>query len=75
MTTDLPPIPPAVQEFYTKPVYVGDWHQYKVYCQDYGKDAPAIGLPQFVFYKDGQARLSSEEEAFAFIKESPEDNN
>ena len=62
-----------VKKFYDNPKYVCDWHKYKVFAEDYGKDAPAIGLPQFVLYKEGKARLSSTNEAFEIIKTLPED--
>lgn len=72
MTIDMPPVPPAVVEFYDNPKLVGEWRGYKVYAEDYGEDNPAIGLPQFVLYKNNKARLTTEDEAFAFIKEAPE---
>ena len=62
-----------VKEFYDKPIFVCDWKGYKVFAEDYGKDAPSIGLPQFVLYKDGKARLSSNKEAFEIIKTLTDD--
>lgn len=62
-----------VKKFYNNPKYVGIWNGYKVYCEDYGEGRPAIGLPQFVVYKDGKARLTTENEAFEIIKQSPDE--
>lgn len=64
----------TVKEFYNNPQFVCDWQEYKVFAEDYGNDAPAIGLPQFVLYKDGKARLTSTEEAFTIIKTLPDED-
>lgn len=61
-----------VKEFYDNPQFVCDWRGYKVFAEDYGNDAPAIGLPQFVIYKDGKARLTTPKEAFEIIKTLPD---
>lgn len=61
-----------VKEFYNNPQYVCDWQGYKVFAEDYGDDGPAIGLPQFVIYKDGKARLTTTEEAFKIISTLPD---
>lgn len=66
--------PEQVKELYNKPIFIRQWKGYDVYCEDYGEEAPAIGLPQFALYKDGKARLTTEEEAFAFIKDSPSED-
>lgn len=63
-----------VKEFYNNPQYVCDWQGYKVFAEDYGDDAPAIGLPQFVIYKDGKARLTTTEEAFKIIGTLPDED-
>lgn len=65
-------IPQQVSKFYENPKFVGDWQGYQVYAESYGGDSPSIGLPQFVLYKDNSARLSTVEEAFEFIKASPD---
>lgn len=67
-------IPQEVKNLYSKPSYVCDWRGYKVYAQDYGEDYPAIGLPQFVIYKDNKARLTKTEEAFEIIKTLPDED-
>ena len=66
-------IPSEVKEFYDQPELVGEWKGYQVYANSFGKDAPAIGLPEFVLYKDGKAKLTTEDEAFDFIKTLPDD--
>lgn len=63
-----------VKEFYDNPIYVCNWEGYKVFAEDYGKDAPVIGLPQFVLYKDGKARLTTDKEAFEIINTLPDED-
>lgn len=67
-------IPNEVKELYNNPELVGEWKGYQVYSNNYGGNAPAIGLPEFVLYKDGKARLSTTDEAFAFIKTCPDED-
>lgn len=63
-----------VKEYYDDPKFVCDWNGYKVFAADYGKDAPAIGLPQFALYKDGKVRLTTNDEAFEIIKTLPDED-
>lgn len=67
-------IPSEVKKFYNNPKLVGEWQGYQVYANDYGEEPPAIGLPEFVLYKDGKARLTTEDEAFAFLKTLPDED-
>ena len=67
-------IPKEVYKFFNTPAYVGEWEGYKVYAEDYGEEAPAIGLPDYVLYKEGEARKSTEDEAFAFLKTLPDED-
>ena len=43
-----------------------EWKGFKVYGLDFGNDA-TIGLPMFILEKENQARLTTEEEAFAIL--------
>ena len=64
---------PEITKYYNNPILVGNWNGYKVYAEKYdGEDAPAIGMPQFLLFKDNKTRLTTEEEAFQIIRNIPE---
>ena len=62
----------AIKKYFDNPVFVCEWEGFKVYAEDFGEIAPAIGLPRFVLYKEGKARLTTEKEAFAIIENLPD---
>lgn len=68
MTTDLPPIPPAVVEFvkpdkYKKVFYEGKWKNYEVYYVSFPKDKGLdVGLPLFVIYDGNTVRYPNNDE-------------
>ena len=68
MTTDLPPVPPAVIEFAEnntqKIIFVRDWNNYKVYTYDYSKEPNNTywGLPVFILYDGKNVKFANEDE-------------
>lgn len=66
-------IPEKVKEIYHHPEYLCDYQGYQVYCENYGKDYPSIGMPEFVLYKDNTARYASKKEISAIMDLLPDD--
>ena len=67
-------IPDKVKELHKESKFVGKWNGYNVYAEFFKGGIPAIGLPRFILYKNGEARFTTEDEAFAFIKDNPEND-
>ena len=66
-------IPEEVKDKYNNPRFVCNYKEYQVFCEDYGEDCPAIGMPEFLLYKDGSVRYASEEEIHEIFKMLPDD--
>lgn len=65
----------ALQQGYSDVIKEKPWRGYDVYLPVYGDgDSPAcIGLPLIIPVKNGKIRLSTEDEAFAYLDETDDD--
>lgn len=66
-------IPKTITEKYDNPKLICEYKGYQVYSEDYGEDCPAIGMPEFLLYKDGSVRYANEKEINEIFKMLPDD--
>ena len=66
-------IPKIVKEKYNNPRFVCKFEDYQVYSEDFGEDCPAIGMPEFLLYKNNTVRYATEDEIHAIFDLLPDD--
>jgi hypothetical protein len=62
----------ALQQGYSDVIKEKPWRGYDVYSPIYGDDdgSACVGLPLIILVKNGKIRLSTEDEAFAYLDET-----
>jgi hypothetical protein len=66
-------IPALVKEKYDNPRFICEYNGYQVYSENYGEDFPAIGMPEFLLFKDDSVRYATENEINAIFEMLPDD--
>ena len=62
----------AAQHGYCDAIKEQDWRGYQVFSPIYSREEglACVGLPLIILVKDGKIRMSTEEEAFAYLDET-----
>ena len=66
-------IPQQVKKVYDNPEFVCNYKGYQVYCENYGKECPAIGMPEFLLFDNGKTRFADKNEIHDIMDKLPDD--